>query len=216
MANLITGIDVSKYQYDIDWTTIQQPITHLDPMPVQFAFIKATEGVGYIDPYAQANATGAKAAGLKIGYYHFGTLNNIANPVADAQSEAQAFLAAMAKLPAHDLPPVLDIEKNASNLSKQQVLDWINAFFAEMQKGGVTKYIIYSYKYFFDANLPANHGLGTIPLWLASYSKVTTPALPIGWNNYIIWQYRSDGQFKGKDGKAVPCDINKGNDGFWL
>lgn len=216
MANLITGIDVSKYQFDIDWNKIQQPITTFDPPAIVFAYIKATEGVGYIDPYAQANATGAKGAGLKIGYYHFATLNNAANPVADAQSEAQAFLAAMAKLPAHDLPPVLDIEKNVSNLTKQQVLDWIHSFYAELEKNGVTKYIIYSYKYFLDPNLPANHGLGNIPLWLANYSKVTAPPLPIGWSSYAIWQYRSDGQFTGKSGKPVPCDVNKGNDGFWL
>lgn len=215
MADLITGIDVSKYQADLDWTKIQQAITPFTPPAITFAYIKATEGVGYINPNAQTNAASAKDAGLKIGYYHFATLNNAADPAGDAAGEGQAFLAAMAKLPANDLPPVLDIESNPSKLAPQQVLDWIHSFYSTLEKGGINKYIIYSYKYFLDPSLPPNHGLGNIPLWLANYTNVQTPPLPVGWNSYAIWQYRSDGEFTGKSGKPVQCDVNKANGQFW-
>ena len=66
--------------------------------------------------------------------------------------------------------------------------------------------MIYSFTPFLNANLPANHGLGTIPLWLAAYVSSPSPILPKGWNTYEIWQYSDQGQFKGKDGKNVTVD----------
>lgn len=209
----INGMDVSRYQWDINWQTIGQPLVPISG-PVQFSYVKATEGVGYIDPYSKTNAQGVQSAGIKLGYYHFATLNNAADPVGDAKSEAQAFIQAFATLPKADLPPVLDIEKNPSNLTPPQVLAYINSFFDTLKAAGITNYIIYSYKYFFDANLPANHGLGTIPLWIANYGKIQTPPLPNGWNDYLIWQYSSSGSFKGKKGEAVPCDLNIAKEGF--
>jgi lysozyme len=209
----INGMDVSRYQWDIDWHQIKTPITPLHG-DILFSYVKATEGVGYIDPFAEKNAQGVKMAGLKLGYYHFATLNNSTNPAADAKSEAEAFLAAFKKLPEADLPPVLDIEANPSKLTPQQVLTYINSFFDTLKAGGVTNYIIYSYAYFLTANLPDNHGLGTVPLWIANYGKVQSPALPKGWNDYLIWQYSSSGSFKGTNGKPVPCDLNIAKDGF--
>ncbi len=209
----INGIDVSRYQWDIDWNEIQSPITPL-PGEVLFAYVKATEGVGYIDPFALKNAQGAQAAKLKLGYYHFATLNNNKNPAADAKLEAEAFLQSFEKLPKADLPPTLDIEANPSKLTPEQVLEYINSFFDTLKAGGVNTYIIYSYAYFLTANLPANHNLGSVPLWIANYGKVQTPELPRGWNDYLIWQYSASGSFKGKNGKPVACDLDKAKDGF--
>lgn len=211
----INGIDVSRYQWDLDWKQVGQPITQL-PGPVQFAYVKATEGVGYVDPNAQSNATGAKAAGLMLGYYHFATLNNRIDPAGDAKNEAQAFLAAFKTLPGANLPPVLDIESNISGLTPAQVLQWVQSFFATLKDGGISNYMIYSYTPFLNANLPANHGLGNIPLWIAAYVNEPAPVLPQGWNTYEIWQYSAQGQFKGKDGKNVTVDLNRAKDSFIL
>ena len=65
----IAGIDVSRYQGDIDWQKVADS-------GVKFAFIRVgyrTYGSGEItaDPNAQANYRGAKAAGLKVGVYFF-------------------------------------------------------------------------------------------------------------------------------------------------
>lgn len=209
----IYGMDVSRYQWDIDWNQVDKPITNL-PSNIQFAYVKATEGVGYIDPFALKNAQGVQIAKLKLGYYHFATLNNNKNPAADAKSEAEAFLQSFEKLPKADLPPVLDIEANPSKLTPEQVLEYINSFFNTLKAGGIDKYIIYSYAYFLTANLPANHGLGTVPLWIANYGKVQSPALPHGWDSYLMWQFSSSGSFTGKNGKPVACDLNKAQDGF--
>src|ERR1700684_4288039 len=60
----IHGIDVSKFQGDIDWNAVAYS-------GVKFAWIKATEGGDRADARFQANWEGAKAAGAPHGAYHF-------------------------------------------------------------------------------------------------------------------------------------------------
>jgi lysozyme len=60
----IHGIDVSKFQGDIDWNAVANS-------GIKFAWIKATEGGDYADARFQANWEGAKAAGIPHGAYHF-------------------------------------------------------------------------------------------------------------------------------------------------
>jgi lysozyme len=61
---VIKGIDVSGHQDRVDWTRVKAD-------GVKFAYIKATEGVGFVDPRFGAFAAGAQAAGIPHGFYHF-------------------------------------------------------------------------------------------------------------------------------------------------
>ena len=58
------GIDVSKYQGDIDWPRVRSS-------GVGFAFIKATEGGDHADERFLDNWPSAHAAGLARGAYHY-------------------------------------------------------------------------------------------------------------------------------------------------
>lgn len=205
----IAGIDVSHHQGAIDWTKLK---ASSDPAtgPIEFVYIKATEGVGYIDPMTQTYAQGAHAAGFKIGYYHFATLND-PNASADAAAEAKYFDSQLKLLPAAALMPVLDIETNKSNLSPQLVQQWISSFMQTMQQLGHAQMMLYSYTPFLDQNLPANHPFGTLPLWLAQYRNVVQPTLPKGWNQYTVWQYSNAGKF---NGIPAAVDLNKAVPGF--
>lgn len=194
------GIDVSGNNGAIDWSKVAQ-----NPTKIDFAFIKATEGVGFTDSTFLTNAKAAKDNGIKIGYYHFATLNKTDN-IADAKSEADYFMSVIKKAPAADLPLILDIETNKVMLGKAQVQDWIKTFFAEMAAGGYANTALYSYTPFLDANLPANHSLGGIKLWIAAYVNLAKPKLPNGWSNYWIWQYSSKGAITGIKGNV---DLNK-------
>ena len=60
----IHGIDVAKYQGDIDWTAARQG-------GVAFAFLKATEGGDRLDDRFHENWREARAAGVPRGAYHF-------------------------------------------------------------------------------------------------------------------------------------------------
>ncbi|TND08287.1 MAG: lysozyme precursor [Bacteroidetes bacterium] len=198
-----SGIDVSHHQGTIDWSKLKSA----DPAIglVNFVYIKATEGVGYIDPMALTYAQGAKAAGLRIGYYHFASLNdpNVSN---DAAAEARYFDSQLKTLPAADLVPVLDLETNKSNLSPQLVQQWITAFLDTMNQLGYPSVMLYSYQPFLDQYLPAGHPFGKLPLWLAQYRNVPQPTLPKGWTAYTIWQYSNQGKLAGF---TTNVDLNK-------
>ena len=92
----VHGIDVSKFQGDIDWNAVASS-------GVKFAWIKATEGGDRLDNRFQANWAGAKAAGVAHGAYDFvywcrPPLEEMANFEQIAPVEQDA------------LPPVLDVE----------------------------------------------------------------------------------------------------------
>ena len=59
------GIDVSKYQGNIDWNKVSED-SH-----IKFAYIKASEGSGNFDSKYNNNITQARNAGIKVGSYHF-------------------------------------------------------------------------------------------------------------------------------------------------
>ena len=61
---VIQGIDVSRWQDDIDWQKVKDAGT-------RFAFIKATEGGDHLDPMFRKNWAEAKKAGVPRGAYHF-------------------------------------------------------------------------------------------------------------------------------------------------
>lgn len=82
---------------------------HVDFVAVKKAgavgvYLKVTEGTSFVDPDYEANYAAAKAAGLKVGGYHF------AHPKNSALTELGFFLKHL-KLEKGDLKPALDLEK---------------------------------------------------------------------------------------------------------
>jgi lysozyme len=204
MPNTIYGIDVSHNNGTIDWEKVQSA----NPSN-SFAFIKATEGVGYVDPMCLTNANAvSQKTKMRFGYYHFASLNNAADVAKDATDEANWFVQTMHTMPEASIAPVLDIERNDSKLTQQQVQEWISAFMSQMDVLGFPKVILYSYVSFLNDNLPADHPFGSLPLWLAHYTTAPSPTIPKGWTNYTLWQYSASGAVSGV---STPCDLDKGD-----
>ena len=88
------GIDVSRHQGKIDWKAVAAA-------GATFAYIKATEGGSHVDQRFPENWSGAKAAGIRRGAYHF------FNPRTPVQKQVTLFKSTVT-LGAGDLPPVLD------------------------------------------------------------------------------------------------------------
>jgi len=191
-------IDVSHHQAHIDWAQVKAA-------GVTEVFIKLTEGIDYIDPMAIHHASGAQQQGIKIGYYHFASLNN-PDVIKDASMEASDFMQAIARMPAPSLPLVLDIEQNSLKLPKDKTLLWIKTFFQALEQAGHKDHVLYSYTPFLNANLPPTHDLGNIRLWLAAYVSSSKPKMPKGWTKYWLWQYSSKGKIKGISGNV---DMNR-------
>src|SRR5688572_8743086 len=65
----IHGIDVSKYQTMIAWDEVRA--MKVNDIRLQFSFIKATEGIGNVDPNFKRNWKKSKDNGIIRGAYHF-------------------------------------------------------------------------------------------------------------------------------------------------
>src|SRR3954462_6425383 len=100
------GVDGPHWQGQIGWLQV-------GAAGYDFAFAKATEGTTYTDPTYGTNRSGAGAAGMKFGAYHFArpAAGSDAAAVASGTAQADAFIA-YAQPRRGDLLPVLDLEKN--------------------------------------------------------------------------------------------------------
>ena len=63
-AAAVTGLDASDHQPVIDWSAVASG-------GARFAYIKATEGTGFVNPDFAAQYDGSYQAGLIRGAYHF-------------------------------------------------------------------------------------------------------------------------------------------------
>lgn len=86
VANASLGIDVSRYQGQIDWSLVAQS-------GVQFAMIRVgyrtqTTGVLNEDPYARYNLQEAQKYGIKVGAYFFSSAINYQEAMEEANFTA--------------------------------------------------------------------------------------------------------------------------------
>jgi len=176
------GIDVSHWQNTVNWPQVAAS-------GVQFAYMKATEGVGYVDPMFSTNYSGSAAAGLLRGAYHF------AHPDSSSGiAQAQYFAANGGSWAAdgHTLPPVLDIEYNPSGptcygLSANAMIGWISDFLGTMRDLTGRIPTIYTTANWWSS-CTGNTSLfaGIAPLWIAGSDP---SVLPAGYSGYTFWQY---------------------------
>jgi lysozyme len=199
----IHGIDVSKFQGDIDWNAVANS-------GVKFAWIKATEGGDRADARFQANWTGAKAAGVPRGAYHFvywcrPPLEEMANFEQNAPVEDDA------------LPPVLDVEATPTSptchrhLTQAGAVADMKVMLEEMERHYGKRPIIYTTVDFYEAILSGG-ALSDYPIWVRSTKH--HPAVKYGSRAWAFWQYQSDGQTAGIRGN-VDRDVFYGTRKQW-
>lgn len=182
----VFGIDVSRYQSDIDWAQI----AHHE---VSFAFIKATEGKTLVDRKFQSNWNNAKFHNVPRGAYHF------YRPHISWKDQYNLFIRNV-KLEKGDLPPVLDIEVVNSNKSHYMVKDIKNWLTAIERHYGVRP-IVYTYINFYNSYLL--NDFRDYNLWIAKYS--TSEPLLKDNGRWEFWQYTDKGKIEGIDGDV---DLN--------
>jgi lysozyme len=189
---MLNGIDVSHYQGAIDWAKVKAA-------GIDFAYIKATDGINYVDPCVRANMRGCQENAIPYGLYHFLRPEHL-----DLQIKRSAnwwYTGSPESAPGSTLPLVCDAE--VSSLAAADVLTFLDAFPgsilytdpAMLQKWGA------------DASRLIEH-----KLWLADYRTVMqAPILPPvcrPWNRWTFWQYTAAGRV---DGIATPVDLDSFN-----
>lgn len=199
----VHGIDVSKFQGDIDWNAVASS-------GVKFAWIKATEGGDRADARFQANWTGAKAAGVPHGAYHF--VYWCRSPM-----EEMAFFEQNAPVEDDALPPVLDVEATPTSptchrhLTQDGAIADMRVMLQEMERHYGKRPIIYTTVDFYEAIL-SDGALSDYPIWVRSTKH--HPAVKYGSRAWAFWQYQSDGQTPGINGN-VDRDVFYGTKVQW-
>lgn len=187
----IQGIDVSHWQGTINWNSVRNNGNK------RFAFCKATEGTGFVDPRFASNWAAMREVGLYRGAYHFG------RPGSDPVAQANHFCNVVNWVRGN-IRPVLDIEVTDGQ-TPTAVRNWIVAFVNRIvQRLGQTP-IIYTGYYFWRDSAGNGSSLGC-PLWLAYWGDQNPQNfVPAAWNTFTIWQYSSTGSVPGITGNV---DLN--------
>jgi lysozyme len=194
------GVDVASHQHPggvaIDWSAVAA-------WGVDFAYVKATEGDSYVNPYFVEDWQGAGAAGLLRGAYHFARPRL---PLWTATYDAQVFLLTTGPFTGvADLPPVLDLE-DTGGLSGPDLRAWAEAWMDEITRQTGRWPMLYSAPWYLDGAVGGAAELSDHPMWIADYTDAGQPrGLPVGWSRWTIWQFTSSASIPGI---AAPVDLN--------
>lgn len=187
------GIDVSKWQGEIDWQAVKAS-------GVEFAMLRMGYQTDYdgeykIDPYFEANIKGAKEAGLPVGVYFYSYAKNV------NQAKEQAnWVKEQLKGYTLDLPIAYDWESwtsfNQAGMSFYTLNKCADVFLETLEEAGY-KGMLYSSKNYLETMwYPTKYAT-----WLAQYNTRVTYE-----GKYSIWQMSDKGKVDGIKGD-VDLDI---------
>lgn len=189
----VHGIDVSKYQGEIDWKEVKAA-------GIAFAFMKATEGGDRVDERFAQYWRQASAAGIPHAPYHF---YYFCTP---AETQARWFIRNVPKS-AVRMPPVLDMEWNPASPTcklrpdpatvRREMRTWLRIVENHYGK----RPIIYTTVDFHRENIDGH--FEDYEFWLRSVAAHPSEIYP--GHHWTFWQYTGTGKLPGVDGHI---DIN--------
>jgi len=194
----LTGIDVSKWQYDVNWKKVAAA-------GVDYAIIRlgyrgtAAAGKTAMDPYFEQNIKGALDAGVQVGVYYF----TQAITVEEAIEEANIVIDAIKGYNV-TFPIVYDTEYRedgrANDLSNAERTACAKAFCDTILAAGYTPAVYSSTNWaVLDVDL---EGLKGYDFWYAYYGAPEDIYMPY---EFSMWQYTDSGRV---DGIETAVDLN--------
>ncbi|MFD1695974.1 glycoside hydrolase family 25 protein [Roseibium aestuarii] len=187
----IHGIDISKYQGEVDWDAARQG-------GVAFAWIKATEGGDHFDEKFLTNWYGAKMAGVPRGAYHF---YYFCRPV----EEQVAWVKQIVPQDPQALPLVLDMEWNGHSKTcriqppREQILRDMAYFLDEIERHYGKRPVIYSSVDFHRDRLVG--AFQDEQFWLRSVAAHPSRVYHHR-PDWYFWQYTAEGRVPGIKGNV--------------
>ena len=212
-AEHVYGIDISRHQhekgrhkYSIHWPQVR--IVHLGSKspkrisgqvdyPVDFCFIKSTEGASVMNKYYSSDYMRARQAGIRVGTYHFFSVKS-------SVREQVHFFLKNSRFRPGDLPPVLDVEPTNAQISHyggtEKLLSAMRTWLKLVEEQVGVKPIIYVNQNFVTKHLSQAPDIKRdYRIWIARYGEYK-PDLRL-----TIWQLAPDGRVRGIHGEV---DIN--------
>lgn len=192
----VLGIDVSKWQKEIDWDKVKNE-------GVDFAIIRcgyrgSVTGSLVEDPYFEQNIKGARAAGIKVGVYFFTQAVNEVEAVEEA-----SMVISLVRDYELQYPVFIDTEGASGNgradsLNVEERTAVCEAFCTTVKNAGLEAGV-YASRNWYNNKLTAST-LESYAIWLAEYRSV-----PLYQGYYQMWQYTSKGKINGINGNV---DLN--------
>ncbi|EHR63788.1 lysozyme [Saccharomonospora cyanea] len=182
----VPGIDVSSWQGNVDWS-------YWWNQGKRFAYVKATEGTSYENPYFAQQYNGSYNVGMIRGAYHFALPN-----VSSGAAQANFFVdnGGGWSRDGKTLPGALDMEYNPYGATcygktKAQMTAWIKDFHDTYHARTGRWPVIYTSTSWWNQCVgTAGDFSSTAPLWVARYAS-SVGELPYNWGYHTFWQYTS-------------------------
>ncbi|MFD5557369.1 GH25 family lysozyme [Streptomyces sp. NPDC127068] len=190
------GVDVSSHQGNVAWSTLWNN-------GVRWAYVKATEGTYYENPYHPQQYNGSYDVGMIRGAYHFATPDTT-----NGATQADYFVdnGGGWSRDGRTLPGALDIEWNpygdaCYGKTSSQMVAWIKDFLDRYRHRTGRDAVIYTATSWWTQCTGNSSAFGGVnPLWIARYAS-TPGTLPAGWAVQTMWQYTSTGPTVGDHNK---------------
>lgn len=193
----VRGVDVSRYQGDINWP-------ELAAQDISFAYIKATEGSTHVDPKFTHNYMHAQKTQLRVGAYHFFSFDS------GAESQAANFTGQVMPYE-RMLPPAVDIEyygkySNSSHPDVSTVKAELGRLLELLYDHYGIRPVIYATQATYKTYIRGN--FDDYDIWIRD--KYFTPGDNIV--NWHFWQYSDKGVLPGYSGveKYIDLDVFRG------
>jgi lysozyme len=202
--NLVHGVDVSVYEPNVDWRSLRS-------QGFRFALVRATSSTGYVDPKFAEHWSGARAAGVLRGAYHylFGGL--------DGKKQAEFFIDTVGA-DRGELPPIVDLEDAYNeNVPNSKLISTCKTFLDIVERAFGRTPMVYSRRTYLEPRVSIR---GRAPdwakdyeLWVAQYPfefdparmpNASMPRQPNGWKDWKFWQYSESAILEG-----VTDEINR-------
>lgn len=191
--NTMVGIDVSRWQGNIDFNKVKNEGAEF--VIIRMAVSNGPDDKIGLDSKFKDNIKKAKKAGLKVGVYIY----TCATSTKEIEEQAK-FIKKNLKNIKLDLPIAYDFEDwneiGKYRLNTHDLITFVDEFYKIVNKDG-HDVMLYGSKFYLE-NVWNNN---SYPVWLAHYTSETNYS-----GDYILWQMTSIGKIDGINGN-VDIDI---------
>lgn len=198
-SGVTVGIDVSKWQGDINWTALKK--AGIDFAIIRTGYRTLSDGKIYEDPYAKYNMQQAQEAGVMIGVYFYSTAKN----EEEARQEANFVCKLIAKYRI-TYPVAFDYEgyRNSENrnygLSSEERTKIAKTFLEYVENKDYTP-CFYASKSALENDFIVD-SLGSCKIWVSQFPAISYPETKK--SSYLgehhMWQYTGSGTVQGING----------------
>jgi len=188
----VRGIDVSKWQGEIDWAAVRGG-------GVRFAYIRVSDGSTAPDPTFARNWEEARRAGVTRGAYQFFFFR----PEEDPEEQADLLLESAGALRRGDLAPALDVEV-ADGVEPAEIVRRIERWVRRVRRATGIDPVVYTSALSWSTLTENSLRFSKLALWVAHHD-VECPNTPGPWRRWTFHQRSAGAEVPGIAG---PVDEN--------